>query len=329
MHDTLETLRDEVLARVAAADTFDDLEAVRVATLGRKGSLKQALRQLKDVPADDRPALGRLANEVKAIIVEALARRRQLIERVAAQVATPAGDITLPGVRRPLGREHPLRRTDLELREVFARLGFEVAEGPEIELEYYNFEALNIPAEHPSRDGFDTFYIEGDVVLRSHTSPVQIRVMEQRQPPIRVIVPGRVYRPDTADATHAPVFHQVEGLVVGEGVTFADLKAVLTMAMRELFGPQTETRFRPSFFPFTEPSAEVDVSYEVDGEKRWLELLGAGMVHPRVFEAVGYDTERYTGFAFGIGTDRVAMLKYGIPDIRLLLENDLRLLEQF
>ena len=329
MQEELERLRDEALARVEAAVRTGELEDVRVGYLGRKGSLKQAMRQLKDVPAEERPAIGQLANQVKAAIVTALDERRQLIQRVEAQVQAPAADISLPGICRQIGREHPLRRTEAELREVFARLGFEVAEGPEIELEYYNFEALNIPAEHPSRDGFDTFYIEGDVVLRSHTSPVQIRVMEQRQPPLRVVVPGRVYRPDTADATHSPVFHQIEGLVVGEGVTFADLKAVLTMAMRELFGPDTETRFRPSFFPFTEPSAEVDVSYEVDGERAWLELLGAGMVHPRVFEAVGYDPERYTGFAFGMGIDRVAMLKYGITDIRLLLENDLRFLEQF
>ena len=329
MQELLERLRDEGLEAIAAAGTLDELDAVRVACLGRKGSLKAALSRVKDVPADERRAVGQLANAVKEAIVEALALRRAIIERAQADAAAPSADITLPGTHRPLGREHPLRRTERELREVFARLGFEVAEGPEVELEYYNFEALNIPADHPSRDGFDTFYIEGDVVLRSHTSPVQIRVMEQRQPPIRVIVPGRVYRPDTADATHSPVFHQVEGLVVGEGVTFADLKAVLTMAMRELFGPETKTRFRPSFFPFTEPSAEVDVLYEVDGQKRWLELLGAGMVHPNVFEAVGYDTERYTGFAFGIGIDRVAMLKYGITDIRLLLENDLRFLEQF
>jgi len=329
MEKTFQRLRDEALAEIEGANTLEELEAARVACLGRRGALKQAMHQLAELPPDERPAIGRLANEVKAAVQGALAARRQLIERVEAQVPPPAPDITLPGVRRAMGTEHPLRRAEAELREVFARLGFEVVEGPEIELEYYNFEALNIPAEHASRDCFDTFYIEGDVLLRSHTSPVQVRVMEQRQPPIRVIVPGRVFRPDTADATHSPVFHQIEGLVVGEDVTFADLKAVLTMAMRELFGPQTETRFRPSFFPFTEPSAEVDVSYEVDGERRWLELLGAGMVHPKVFEAVGYDTERYTGFAFGVGIDRVAMIKYGIADIRLLLENDLRFLGQF
>ncbi|MBL7223664.1 MAG: phenylalanine--tRNA ligase subunit alpha [Candidatus Brocadiae bacterium] len=329
MQDALARLRDETLAQIEAAIRLDEIEAARVAVLGRKGSLKQAMRQLKDVAPDERPAMGQLANEVKTAIVEALDARRKLIERAETQATDAAFDITLPGIHRPLGHEHPLRRTEAELREVFARLGFEVAEGPEVELEYYNFEALNIPADHPARDGFDTFYIEGDVVLRSHTSPVQIRVMEQRQPPIRVVVPGRVYRPDTPDATHSPVFHQIEGLVVGEGVTFADLKAVLTMAMRELFGPDTATRFRPSFFPFTEPSAEVDVSYAVNGEKRWLELLGAGMVHPKVFEAVGYDAERYTGFAFGMGIDRVAMLKYGIPDIRLFFENDVRFLEQF
>jgi len=328
MQDVLERLREEALAQIQAVRTLDDLEAARVAYLGRHGALKESMRQIGKLAPEERRAAGMAANEVKAAIVNGLEARRQLIERVAAQLTLPTEDLTLPGLHPPLGGEHPLRRAEADLREVFARLGFEVVEGPEVELEYYNFEALNIPADHASRDSFDTFYVGGDVLLRSHTSPVQVRVMEQRQPPIRVVVPGRVYRPDTADATHSPVFHQIEGLVVGEGVTFADLKAVLTMAMRELFGPKTETRFRPSFFPFTEPSAEVDVSYEAGGKRRWLELLGAGMVHPRVFEAVGYDPEQYTGFAFGMGIDRVAMLRYGIPDIRLLLENDLRFLEQ-
>ena len=333
MLDALARVRDDALAKIGAAATLEELEAVRVAYLGRKGALKEATAQLANLPPDERPGAGRAANEAKSAILAALDARRELIERVQAQAGAQARrsplDITLPGVRRPLGREHPVRRAAAELREVFARLGFEVAEGPEVELEYYNFEALNIPVEHPSRDAFDTFYIEGDVLLRSHTSPVQIRVMEQRQPPIRIVAPGRVYRPDTADATHSPVFHQIEGLVVGEDVSFADLKACLTMAMRELFGPETETRFRPSFFPFTEPSAEVDVSCEIGGQRRWLELLGAGMVHPKVFEAVGYDPERYTGFAFGMGIERIAMVKYGVPDIRLFLENDLRFLGQF
>jgi phenylalanyl-tRNA synthetase alpha chain len=328
MQDELTRLRDEALARIEAVSSLEDIEAARVAYLGRKGALKEATARLAELPAEQRPDAGKLANEVKTAIQNALAARQQIIARARAQAARPAFDITLPGTRRTLGREHPLRRAEAELVEVFARLGFEVAEGPEVELEYYNFEALNIPAEHASRDSFDTFYIEGDVVLRSHTSPVQIRVMEQRQPPIRIVAPGRVYRPDTPDATHSPVFHQIEGLVVGEDVTFADLKACLTLAMRELFGPQTETRFRPSFFPFTEPSAEVDVYAEIGGQRRWLELLGAGMVHPKVFEAVGYDPERYTGFAFGMGIDRIALLKYGIPDIRLLLDNDVRFLEQ-
>ncbi|MFP4055917.1 MAG: phenylalanine--tRNA ligase subunit alpha [Candidatus Brocadiia bacterium] len=329
MQQTFQDLHEEALARIEAADTLDELEEARVAYLGRRGALKQAMRGLAELPAEQRPAAGRAANAAKEAIQAALDARRALLERLEAQVAAPGIDITLPGVHPPIGREHPIRRAESELREVFLRLGFEVATGPEVELEYYNFEALNIPADHPSRDSFDTFYIEDDVVLRSHTSPVQVRVMEQRQPPVRVIVPGRVYRPDTADATHSPVFHQLEGLAVDEGITFADLKAVLTMAMRELFGPETATRFRPSFFPFTEPSAEVDVLCDVGGERRWLELLGAGMVHPRVFEAVGYDPERYTGFAFGIGIDRIALLKFGIPDIRLLLENDVRFLEQF
>jgi phenylalanyl-tRNA synthetase alpha chain len=330
MQETLQKLREEAEDRILGAANLEELDQARAAYLGRKGALKGAMRGLAELPSEERPAAGQLANEVKQAVLAAIAQRKGELERSESPApAAAAVDISLPGVHRRIGREHPIRRAEAELREVFMRLGFEVATGPEVELEYYNFDALNIPAEHPSRDGFDTFYIEGDVVLRSHTSPVQIRVMEKRQPPVRIIAPGRVYRPDTADATHSPVFHQIEGLVVDEGITFADLKAVLTMAMRELFGPKTKTRFRPSFFPFTEPSAEVDVSYEVDGNRRWLELLGAGMVHPKVFEAVGYDPERYTGFAFGMGIDRIAMLKYGIPDLRLLFENDVRFLEQF
>lgn len=329
MHEALQKVRAEALSRVQAARSLEELEQARAAYLGRSGAVKVLLQGLAQLPAAERPAAGRLANEVKAAVQDAIAVRQQELAHAATRAAEASLDITLPGTRRPVGHEHPLRLVEAELREIFARLGFEAVEGPEVELEYYNFDALNIPAEHPSHDSFDTFYIQGDVLLRSHTSPVQVRVMEQRRPPVRVVVPGRVYRPDTADATHSPVFHQIEGLAVGEGVTFADLKAVLTMAMRELFGPRTETRFRPSFFPFTEPSAEVDVCCELGGERRWLELLGAGMVHPKVLEAVGYDTERYTGFAFGMGIDRVALLKYGIPDIRLLLENDVRFLAQF
>jgi len=329
VHDALRQARDEALARIGRASTLEELEQARVACLGRSGALKCLMQRLAGLPPEERRAAGQLANEAKAAIEDALAARRGVLGSARTQAARPALDITVPGRCRAIGHEHPLRQAEAELREVFARLGFEAVEGPEVELEYYNFEALNIPAEHPSHDSFDTFYVEGDMLLRSHTSPVQIRVMEQRRPPIRVVVPGRVFRPDTPDATHSPVFHQIEGLVIGEDVTFADLKGVLAMAMRELFGPQTETRFRPSFFPFTEPSAEVDVCCDIGGERRWLELLGAGMVHPKVLEAVGYDAERYTGFAFGMGIDRVALLKYGIPDIRLLLENDLRFLEQF
>ncbi|MBM4030196.1 MAG: phenylalanine--tRNA ligase subunit alpha [Planctomycetes bacterium] len=322
-------VRRQAIARIEGALTPDELELARSAYLGRSGALKALTGRLGALPPEERRAAGRLANEIKAAILEALAAREEALQRIRGQAARAAADITVPGERRPIGHEHPLRQAEAELREVFARLGFEAVEGPEVELAYYNFEALNIPAEHPSHDSFDTFYIGGDILLRSHTSPVQVRVMEQRKPPIRVVVPGRVFRPDTPDATHSPVFHQIEGLVVGEDVTFGDLKAVLTMAMRELFGPNTQTRFRPSFFPFTEPSAEVDVCCEIGGQQRWLELLGAGMVHPKVFQAVGYDPERYTGFAFGMGIDRVALLKFGIPDIRLLLENDLRFLEQF
>jgi len=329
VQDAVRQARDEALARIGRAEMLDELEQARSACLGRSGALKALMQKLGTLPPEERRAAGQLLNEAKAAIEEALAARREAIGAGQVRATRATLDISVPGKCRPIGHEHPLRQAEAELREVFARLGFEAVEGPEVELAYYNFEALNIPAEHPSHDSFDTFYVEGDVLLRSHTSPVQIRVMEQRKPPIRVVVPGRVFRPDTPDATHSPVFHQIEGLVVGEDVTFADLKAVLAMAMRELFGPDTQTRFRPSFFPFTEPSAEVDVYCEIGGQRRWLELLGAGMVHPKVFEAVGYDPERYTGFAFGMGIDRVAMLKYGITDIRLLLENDVRFLDQF
>jgi phenylalanyl-tRNA synthetase alpha chain len=329
MKERLEKLRDAVLEQIQHSETLNQLDQVRAQVLGRKGSLKAAMKELGSLPQDLRPVIGRFANEVKNVVSGALDQRQERLQAAEAEAPQAGLDVTVPGRRRGLGREHVLRRTEDDLIEIFARLGFEVAEGPEVELEYYNFDALNIPAEHPSRDGFDTFYIGGDAVLRSHTSPVQIRVMEQREPPVRVIAPGRVYRPDTPDATHSPVFHQLEGLAVDEDITFADLKGCLGLAMKELFGPDTETRFRPSFFPFTEPSAEVDVSIEVQGERRWLEVLGAGMVHPNVFQAVGYDPERLTGFAFGMGIDRIAMIRHGIPDIRLFLENDLRFLRQF
>ena len=336
MLDELSQLKDEALAAIQDARAADALEQLRVKYLGRKGRLKALIGALPSLPAEQRPAAGQLGNQVKRALTAALAERQADL----ADQAPPAAeqfDVTVPGPVRELGSRHPITQVYDELVEVFARLGFETAYGPEIEDEHHNFDALNIPADHPARDSFDTLYIGDDQLLRSHTSPVQIRVMETRRPPIRIVAPGKVFRPDTIDASHYPMFHQLEGLYVDEGVSFADLKACLTMAMQELLGADTRTRFRPSFFPFTEPSAEVDVSCPfcagrgcgTCGQSGWIELLGSGMVDPEVFRHVGYDPEKYTGFAFGMGIDRIAMLKHGINDIRLFFENDVRFLKQF
>jgi phenylalanyl-tRNA synthetase alpha chain len=332
----LDALEAEATVAVAAADE-GALEDLRVRYLGRRGSLTTILRGLGDLPPEARPVVGQRANAVKAAIEGALEARR-LALRAAARVGLAADrlDSTLPGRPPMLGGLHPLTATLEDILEIFASLGFAVAEGPEVELDYYNFEALNIPKDHPARDMQDTFYITDEVLLRTHTSPVQVRVMEAQPPPVRVVVPGKVYRRD-ADVTHSPMFHQVEGLLVDEGVTFADLKGTLTAFVRLFFGEATRLRFRPSFFPFTEPSAEVDISCvicrgagcRVCSQGGWLEILGAGMVDPEVFRFVGYDSERFTGFAFGMGVERIAMLRYGIDDIRLFFENDLRFLEQF
>ena len=340
MLDKLENVRREALQAIAAARSAGETEALRNKYLGRKGILRVLMNDLPALAPAIKPAAGKLANDVKNAIAAALDEKAAQGFAQREEPAGPPLDITLPGAERAIGSAHPLTQINDRLVLLFQRLGFETAYGPEIEDEYHNFDALNIPPDHPARDGFDTFYLEGGDgpwLLRSHTSPVQVRVMETRKPPIRIIVPGKVFRPDTADASHSPMFHQLEGLYVDEGVSFADLKAVLTMAMQELFGLNTRTRFRPSFFPFTEPSAEVDVSCpfcagrgcNVCKQAGWIEILGAGMVNPAVFRHVGYDPERYTGFAFGIGIDRVAMLVFGINDIRLFYENDVRFLKQF
>ncbi|MBI3002932.1 MAG: phenylalanine--tRNA ligase subunit alpha [candidate division NC10 bacterium] len=332
----LDALEAEAAAALAAADE-SGLEALRVRFLGRRGALTAILRGLGELPPEARPVVGQRANAVKAAIEGLLQARRAALRTAAvAGLASDRLDASLPGRPPRLGGLHPLTATLRDILEIFASLGFVVAEGPEVELDYYNFEALNIPKDHPARDMQDTFYITDDVVLRTHTSPVQVRVMEAEPPPIRVVVPGRVYRRD-ADVTHSPMFHQVEGLLVDEGVTFADLKGTLSAFVRLCFGEGTRLRFRPSFFPFTEPSAEVDISCvicrgagcRVCKQGGWLEILGAGMVDPEVFRFVGYDSERYTGFAFGMGVERIAMLRYGVDDIRLFFENDLRFLEQF
>jgi len=336
--EALEHIREEVLTSLSKVHTEKEITEIRVKTLGRKGSLTQLLKQLGALPEAERKEIGKRANEIKEAlesqIEEALHQLKEREKKEALEKETV--DITLPGRRIPMGKRHPITQTLGEIVQIFSHLGFEVVEGPEVELDYYNFEALNIPKGHPAREMQATFFISEDVVLRTHTSPVQVRTMEKRRPPIRVICPGAVYRCDS-DPTHSPMFHQVEGLLVDQGITFADLKGVLTVFVHEMFGEETRLRFRPSFFPFTEPSAEVDIECFICGGKGcgvcsntgWLEILGSGMVDPAVYQFVNYDPEEVTGFAFGMGIERIAMLKFGINDIRLFFNNDLRFLRQF
>ena len=330
------SLQDEVQRRIDAASDLDTLDAVRIEWLGRKaGRITALMKSIPSVPPEERAAFGQAVNALKAAVTERLKARKAALE--TTRRGGPAVDVTLPGRRLRLGRLHPITRAMLEMVDIFGRLGFAVVEGPEVEDEWHNFVGLNIPPAHPARDPLDNYYLKDHVLLRTQTSTVQIRIMENRKPPVRVIAPGRVYRPDTVDAGHSNMFHQLEGLWVEEGVTFADLKSVLSTFARAFFGPSVRTRFQPSYFPFTEPSAEFYVSCLLCGGsgcpacKRtgWIEILGCGMVDPNVFQAVGYDPEKITGFAFGMGIDRQAMLKYGINDIRLLFENDVRFLRQF
>jgi len=329
-------LRAEALARIDAAADAQALDAVRIEWLGRKaGRITVLLKAIPSVPPGERAAFGQAVNALKAAVAERLEARKAALEAVRQE--GPAVDVTLPGRRLALGKLHPITRATREMIEIVGRLGFEVVEGPEVEDEWHNFVGLNIPPDHPARDPLDNYYLKDQVLLRTQTSTVQVRIMENRKPPVRVVAPGRVYRPDTVDAGHSNMFHQLEGLWVEQGVTFADLKSVLSMFARAFFGPAVRTRFQPSYFPFTEPSAEMYVSCLLCAGagcpmcKRtgWIEILGCGMVDPNVFEAVGYDPEAVTGFAFGMGIDRQAMLKYGITDIRLLFENNVRFLRQF
>ncbi|MGH7301511.1 MAG: phenylalanine--tRNA ligase subunit alpha, partial [Candidatus Rokuibacteriota bacterium] len=329
---------DRALAEVAGARSTSDLEQVRVRVLGRSGQLTTLLRSLGGIPAAERPRVGEQANRAKAEVEAAIAARLDGLKaeehRRTLQADRP--DLTLPGRRPHPGAVHPITRVTEEIIEVFEGLGFSVAEGPEVESDYYNFAALNFPADHPARDMQDTFHLAPDTLLRTHTSPVQIRTMKAQRPPVRIICLGKVYRRDLLDATHSPMFHQVEGLAVDRHITMADLKATLQLFAREMFGPRSTVRFRPSFFPFTEPSAEVDVRcFKCGGDgcrfckdSGWLEILGSGMVHPNVLRNVGYDPEEVTGWAFGMGIDRIALLKYEIDDIRLFFDNDLRFLQQ-
>jgi phenylalanyl-tRNA synthetase alpha chain len=331
---------DRALAEVAGARSTSDLEQVRVRVLGRAGQLTAVLRSLGSIPAAERPKVGEEANRAKGEIEAAIAVRLESLKaaehRLTLEIDRP--DLTLPGRRAIPGPVHPITRVTEEIIEVFEGLGFSVAEGPEVESDYYNFAALNFPDDHPARDMQDTFHLSADTLLRTHTSPVQIRTMKAQRPPVRVICLGKVYRRDILDATHSPMFHQVEGLAVDRHITMADLKATLQLFAREMFGPASGVRFRPSFFPFTEPSAEFDVRcFKCGGEGAcrfcksagWLEIGGSGMVHPNVLRNVGYDPEDVTGWAFGMGIDRIALLKYEIDDIRLFFDNDLRFLQQF
>lgn len=334
----IEDLKQTFLEELKSVKNLADLFSLKVKYLGKKGIITSELKSLSKFPPEERPSHGKKINELKQFIETELdlqgSRLKQ--EELKRQLLSESLDITLNGKFIPFGREHPINKVLSEITDIFVKMGFSVEEGPEVELDYYNFEALNIPKDHPARDMQDTFYISDDIVLRTHTSPVQVRVMEKRKPPVRFIAPGKVYRCD-ADITHTPMFHQVEGLMVDKGITFSNLKGVLEAFLHQMFGADTPVRFRPSFFPFTEPSAEVDIGCilcngagcRVCKGSGWLEILGAGMVNPRVFEYVGYDPEEYSGFAFGMGIERIAMLKYCIDDIRLFYENDIRFLKQF
>ncbi|HHP50456.1 MAG TPA: phenylalanine--tRNA ligase subunit alpha [Moorella mulderi] len=333
-------IKEEALQCLESARTLEEVENIRVRFLGKKGELTQVLRAMGQIPPEERPRIGQLANQVKEVLEKALQQARERVEgqELAFRLEREKIDVTLPGYPLPLGHRHPIYQTLEEIRDIFVGLGFDVVEGPEVEKDYYNFEALNIPKDHPARDMQDSFYITEEILLRTHTSPVQIRVMEERYPeiPIKIIAPGKVYRRDD-DATHSPMFFQVEGLLVDRKVTFGELKGTLMTFLKQMFGEGIRVRFRPSYFPFTEPSAEVDMSCVIcNGEgcrvckqTGWLEILGSGMVHPQVLKMAGYDPQEVSGFAFGLGVDRIAMLRYGIDDLRLFYENDHRFLQQF
>lgn len=339
MKEQLEKIKSEALAKIDASDALEKLNEIRVAYLGKKGELTTVLKSMKDVAPEERPKVGQMVNEVRALIEERLEETKTALARKAReeQMKREVIDVTLPAKKANTGHKHPNTIALEEVERIFVGMGYEVVEGPEVEYDLYNFEKLNIPKGHPARDEQDTFYINDSILLRSQTSPVQARVMEKQKPPIRMIAPGRVFRSDEVDATHSPSFHQIEGLVIDKHITFADLKGTLAEFARELFGEDTKVKFRPHHFPFTEPSAEVDVSCFKCGGKGcrfckgegWIEILGCGMVHPHVFEMCGIDPEEYTGFAFGVGLERIALLKYEIDDMRLLYENDMRFLKQF
>ena len=339
MKQALEQIQKSADELIAAAQSVAQVEELRVRFLGKKGELTAILKQMGKLSPEERPVVGALANEVReAITQDITARTKELQEaQLQQRLLEETMDVTLPGERPVQGKRHPFEKVLRELKEIFLGMGFDVVSGPEVELDHYNFEMLNMPKSHPARDTQDTFYITENVLLRTQTSPMQIRTMEKTKPPIRIICPGRVYRSDAVDATHSPIFHQIEGLVVDENVTFSDLKGTLEMFIKKLYGEGTRVRFRPHYFPYTEPSAEMDMSCFKCGGKGcslckgegWIEILGCGMVHPKVLENCGIDPEKYSGFAFGVGLERIVMMRYGIDDMRLLYENDLRFLKQF
>lgn len=339
MKDKLKAIVDTALAQVLDSNKPDELNNVRVKFLGKKGELTSILKSMKDVPKEDRPAVGQMVNEARTSIENKIQEKTKEIEKQKrqAQMEKETIDVTLPGKKPKTGHRHPNTIALQEVEEIFIGMGYEIVEGPEIEYDYYNFEALNIPANHPAKDEQDTFYINNDILLRTQTSPVQVRVMEKGELPIRMIAPGRVFRSDQVDGTHSPVFNQIEGMIVDKDITFADLKGTLNEFAKKLFGEDTRTKFRPHHFPFTEPSAEVDVTcFKCAGKgcrfcqnTGWIEILGCGMVHPKVLKMSGIDPDVYSGFAFGVGLERIALLKYEIDDMRLLYENDIRFLEQF
>ena len=339
MKEQLEAIRQEAEAALQTCTDAKQLDAIRVQYLGKKGALTAILKQMGKLSAEERPVMGQLANAVRSDIESAITKQQAAIAEAALEqkLQSETLDITLPGKQKKIGGLHPLTIVENEIKEIFLGMGFSVADGPEVEYDYYNFEALNLPPDHPARDTQDTFYITDNILLRTQTSSVQVHVMEQQKPPIRVISPGRVFRSDAIDATHSPLFHQVEGLVVDKGITMADLKGTLELLMQRLYGDDCKIRLRPHHFPFTEPSAEVDVMcYNCYGKgcrlwkgEGYIELLGAGMVHPKVLEGCGIDSNVYSGFAFGLGLERIVMRRYNIQDMRLLFENDYRFLEQF
>ncbi len=339
MKEKLEQIKNAAEAALGSVSDMDGLEKIRIAYLGKKGELTAVLKGMGKLSPEERPVIGALANEIREFLTGEIDNKKAQILKEERQKKLSAEiiDVTLPARMPERGHLHPLTKVMNNIKDIFIGMGFEIADGPEVEYDYYNFEALNIPKNHPARDTQDTFYIEDNIVLRTQTSPIQVRVMEKTKPPIRVIAPGKVYRSDAQDATHSPVFHQIEGLVVDKGVTMADLKGTLELFIKQLYGEDSRVRFRPHHFPFTEPSAEMDVSCFVCGGEGcrvckgegWIEILGCGMVHPKVLANCGIDPEIYSGFAFGIGLERIAMGKYDIDDLRLFFENDLRFLNQF